>query len=73
MARSRFMTTLEIVSMLSASGKRKFYYDASTGKIPVTRNPSGWGFSVTRKDFAAWLEANPQCRAEQSEAAEVLS
>ena len=65
---SRFMRSQEIAALLSPAGRRKYHYDVSVGKIQgAVRNPSGWGHTVSRVGFMAWLQANPQCRVEQSD------
>lgn len=69
MAKSRtIITSKEIGQRLNAKGRNLFYSHVWRNKIEgVTRHESGWGFSITRKGFEAWLREHPQAAAQPSE------
>lgn len=71
-ARARYVRAVEVSALLSAAGRRKFYYDAATGKISgVRKNPSGYGYVVPRPAFESWLREHPESKVEPQPAEQV--
>lgn len=70
----RFMLTVEISKRLSEKGRKKFYYEAATGRVRgVTKSPSGFGFTVTRAGLEAWIVEHPDCAAQPAESQAEIS